>query len=123
MDTWTVLLMVVIGVIAASQLMQHIGDWILRPYVFWPVEGLLVLAVAFVLVARFGENPQLDWTIKAFLTLFLAWRLLQNHLIRQRTRQRRAAQEWERRERQRELAAAEQEEAAPDTAEPSDGTP
>jgi len=112
MDTMTILLMVVIGVIAASQLMQHIGGAILKPYVFWPVELLMVGSAVFVLVAKFSPNAQLDWTIKVFLILFLAWRTLQNYMIRERVRQKASVDEWERKERLRLRQAAAREEQA-----------
>lgn len=114
MDNMTLLLLVVIGVIAASQLLQHSGQWILRPYVFWPVEGLLVIALGFVLLARFSPeqhpNPQIDWTIKIFLSLFLLWRLLQNWMHRQKVLRDRSADEFQQREQQRIRAREEREE-------------
>ncbi len=89
MDGPTLLLMVVVAVIAASQLMQHVGDVVLRPYVFWPVEGLLLVALACVLLFPMGEwPPQVRTGLRIFLSLFLIWRLVQNWMIRDRARSR-----------------------------------
>jgi hypothetical protein len=89
MDGPTVLLMVVVAVIAASQLMQHVGDLILRPYVFWPVEGLLGVALVAVMLFPLGELPsQIRLGIRVFLSLFVIWRIVQNWMIRERARRR-----------------------------------
>jgi hypothetical protein len=89
MDGPTILLMVVVTVVAASQLMQHVGDWVLRSYVFWPVEGLLALALGGVLLFPLGEwPPQIRLGIRVFLSLFVIWRMVQNWMIRERARRR-----------------------------------
>lgn len=106
MDPWTILLLVVIGVIAASRMMQHSGALVLRPYVFWPVQSILVAAAVFVLVAKFSPNAQLDWTIKIFLALFLAWRLLQNWMFRENVRRNKSVDEFNAAEKRRQREAA-----------------
>ena len=89
MDGATLLLLIVVGVVAASQLLQHAGSWILKPYLFWPVEGLLATALVVVLVYRFLDfPPQIVTMIRLFLGLFLAWRIVHNWAWRNRVRER-----------------------------------
>ncbi len=89
MDGPTLILMAVVTVVAASQLMQHAGGAILRPYVFWPVQALLLVALVVVFGAPLAEwQPQIRTGIRIFLGLFLAWRLVQNWMIRERVKRR-----------------------------------
>lgn len=89
MDGPTLVLMAVVTVIAASQLMQHVGGAILRPYVFWPVQVLLFAALVVILAAPLSEwPPQIRTGIRGFLALFLVWRLVQNWMGRERARRR-----------------------------------
>ena len=89
MDGPTLVLMAVVTVVAASQLMQHVGGVILRPYVFWPVQALLFAALVVILAAPLSEwQPQIRTGIRVFLALFLVWRLVQNWMSRERVRRR-----------------------------------
>ena len=89
MDGPTLILMAVVTVIAASQLMQHAGGAILRPYVFWPVQALLLAALVVTLAAPLTEwQPQVRTGIRIFLGLFLVWRLVQNWMSRERVKRR-----------------------------------
>ncbi len=79
MDQPTLLLMLVVAVVAASQLLQHSGRWILKPWIFWPVQVLLVVLLGFVFAASLEElMAQVRPAIRGFLTLFVGWRLVLN---------------------------------------------
>jgi hypothetical protein len=79
MDQATLLLVLVVAVVAASQLLQHSGTWILKPWVFWPVQVMLVVLIGFVFAASFEDlMVQVRPAIRGFLTLFVGWRLVMN---------------------------------------------
>ncbi len=106
MDQSTLLLFVVVVVVALSQILQHARAWALKPWVFWPVEAVLGVSLVFVLAAHFPEwPPQVKGAVKAFLALFLVWRMVQNWILRHRGR-RDAAYEIKQRELRRRRAAA-----------------
>lgn len=79
MDQATLLLVFVVAAVATSQLLQHSGTWILKPWVFWPVQVMLVVLLGFVFAASLEDlMPQVRPAIRGFLTLFVGWRLVMN---------------------------------------------
>ena len=103
MDPTTLLLLLVVAVVAASQMLRFSGKWILAPWLFWPVEALLVALLVYVLAAPFDDIfPQARAPMRGFLSLFVVWRLVQNWMLRSRVRQRieeeaRLQRTWQRR--------------------------
>lgn len=87
MNDSTILIFVVMVVIASSQLLRFTGRWILHPAVFWSVEVMLLAAGVFIATASFLDfPPQIKTPLKAFLCLFVVWRIVQNWTERTRIR-------------------------------------
>jgi hypothetical protein len=85
MDPSTLLLMLVVVAVATSQLLNHSGRWILKPWVFWPAQALLVGLLVYVLLARLeGFVPEVRMAMRGFLMLFVSWRLVHNWRWRSR---------------------------------------
>ncbi len=79
MDPSTLLLLLVVASVATSQLLNHSGRWILKPWVYWPAQSLLIGLLLFVLAAPLeGFVPDVRLPLRGFLLLFVAWRLVQN---------------------------------------------
>ena len=89
MDASTLLLLLVVAVVAASQVLQYSGRWILKPWIFWPVEALLAGLLLYVIIAPFDDlDPAVRPALKGFLILFVLWRTVHNYMLRTRVRAR-----------------------------------
>jgi len=89
MDPSTLLLLLVVAVVAASQILQYSGRWILKPWIFWPVEVLLLGLLIYVIAAPFDDLvPAVRPALKGFLVLFVLWRTVHNYMLRNRVRAR-----------------------------------
>ena len=89
MDPSTLLLLLVVAVVAASQVLQYSGRWILKAWIFWPVEALLGGLLVYVIAAPFDDlEPAVRPALKGFLILFVLWRTVHNYLLRNRVRTR-----------------------------------